>query len=192
MFSRTSFKATDALLQCHTQLSNKSDMGRVRKTEERNIHRLEKVESLNPTLTLIAKIYSKRCNDNKYAFLESLKCIPDSRCTISLMSLDTCENLGLKPKKLKTTILLVNASGGEMENFGTIEVFMKAQNGRKFKIKFLIMKANKKNVMICWSDLEQLGILPRNFPEVISAKVKTMDDNNEDIEMRWLNKEIDN
>jgi len=41
-----------------------------------------------------------------------------------------------------------------MENFGTIEVFMKAENGRKIKIKFLITKDNEENILSCWSDLQ--------------------------------------
>ena len=49
----------------------------------------------------------------------------------------------IKTKETKSPILLVNASGGEMENFGKIEVFMKAQNGRTFKIKFLINLDNE-------------------------------------------------
>ena len=77
-FSRTSFKATDAISQHHTQLSNKSDRGRVRKIKERNIHRLDKVESVNPYPKFLAKIYTKRNDYKRYTFLESLECLPDS------------------------------------------------------------------------------------------------------------------
>ena len=44
---------------------NKSDTFRIRKTEERNIHSLDKVESVNPTPKFLAKIYTKRGNSWK-------------------------------------------------------------------------------------------------------------------------------
>ena len=95
----------------------------------RNIYKMNKVESLNPTPKCIVNIYTKKRNNNKYPWKESLKFLMDSGCMISLMSLETCTNLGLRPKKLNTPITLVNRSE-KMGNFEMISFHMKAQNGK--------------------------------------------------------------
>ena len=76
-----------------------------------------------------------------------------------------------------------------------MNVYIRAPQGKKTQITFLVTKAKQEKLMISWSDLQRLGILPKNFPEVQNAKAEAKNMENYDTEydenydeLMWMKK----
>ena len=134
--------------------------------------RLNKIRSnppqFNPTPKILDKLYLKK--ENLYVFLEVVQSLPDSGCTLSLKSSQTCQELLPKPFNTRNKIILINTSKDEMQMHGCVILHLKAPKGREVRIRVLVTEANQESFMVSWSDLQRFVILSYNSPEVLENR----------------------
>ena len=99
----------------------------------------------------------------------------DTVATDSVISRRLCKKLNLVPKA-NDDIRIIDASGNKMPLYGTVQLFIKTEK-EKVGIKFLVIKTNGEDAILGFSDLQQLKLIPWDFPNMNSAGHK---DNNAD------------
>jgi hypothetical protein len=84
---------------------------------------------------------------------------------MSLMVLDKAKQAGFKMDNM--TMIWTIALGQAMKVYGMVRGFTRAPHRRKRMIKMLVLACLTHKVLLSWSDMQTLGVLPQNFPAVL-------------------------
>ena len=93
-----------------------------------------------------------------------MNCLPDTGCTQSVISADLATAIGAI---VDTTaqVNLLTANGGNITVLGQAQLYMQLRD--KTTTTFVIVAQNvSHSALISWHDLQQLGVIPKTFPQV--------------------------
>ena len=93
-----------------------------------------------------------------------MNCLPDTGCTQSVISADLATAIGAT---VDTTaqVNLLTANGGNITVLGQAQLYMQLRD--KTTTTFVIVAQNvSHSALISWHDLQQLGVIPKTFPQV--------------------------
>ena len=94
----------------------------------------------------------------------TLQATPDSGATVTVISASTAKKFGLF-KDQKSKRQLQTATGSQVSNDGVVHISLEV-GGHKARTSAIISKDLRTDMLISKRDLQNLGILPSNFPAV--------------------------
>ena len=127
------------------------------------------VPTTTPTPLLPCQMFEKPSEKTWKEF----DCCPDSGSTKAVVALNLVLEQGWKIRKNKE-LLLQDAKGENMKVEGTVKLFMRPKmvggkpnkHGNTVRIEAIVSSSLQDEIFLGWQDLINLGVLPKNFPEV--------------------------